>query len=327
MSYKFSVTSRLTQNFQIKTHINTYINIFPPLSPFSNKNFHNIPNLLPNPIKMQTLSCDAFNEILDYLDNLDCKNALFACPTFQIFPEKLEQRKRLHGNIGDCILKSQKDDLEKLLRRRYPSNPTKRKDLLTYLESILPNVPELPSQSPSIQMLDILSSCLDKKHDNKIYVIYGDGNNGKTTFVNFIRTCFKSITQYVSLSTIAHCENLYFLDLERTLLLFVEDDVDHTLFPAGRLYALSGGDTFFVRAPYEQGKCIVPRLKVFLTCNNIGHLTDRFKSKCVLIHFKRVFIPTPISPLEARQQENMSTILEGLKDEMVSLLLERYVLK
>ena len=262
---------------------------------------------------METLPLETINEIVDYLDNDDCKHLILAlaCPLLKLSSECIEQRKRLHGSLQDIILNFKlKDDLRLLrVRGQLKSDPEKRQQLLNYLQGICPEDHQT--------LVDAMASAFDKAPNGKVYILSGTGagNNEKTTFCRFMaetlgKLALSSGSSYFSSDSSR--TSLSFLS-EDSLFLFIEFDESERAINVGRLKSLTSGEQIYARKPFQEGKLIRLKARPFLVTNNHELLPARILQHMVLIRFSNVFGPYQTLDLSA------------LKNEMMCYLIERYL--
>lgn len=137
---------------------------------------------------MNKLPKEILVDILDYLDNADWYNCLKASKLFHVDNEPtIKQRQRLCYSIDIILRMNNIDDIQKLLKRRLHSNQEKRQLLNLYLEQIL------PIQSIRDKFLFGIASYITGNFDQRDYVLYGNGKNGKEEFLFFIERVFFSL--------------------------------------------------------------------------------------------------------------------------------------
>lgn len=135
-------------------------------------------------------------DILDYLDNSDWYSCVKASKLFLVDNEAtIKQRQRLWYAIDVIIRTGNIDDIKKLLKRRLHSNPTKRQQLNRYLEQVL------PIKSLRNDFLSGIASYLSGNLNNRDYVLYGNGQNGKEEFLFFIARVFLTLNMHETLES------------------------------------------------------------------------------------------------------------------------------
>lgn len=138
---------------------------------------------------MNELPKEIIIEILDYLDNSDWYQCLKASKLFLVDNEvTIKQRQRLWYPLQVVIKSNNIADLIKLFKRgRLYSDVKKRNILKRYLEQVL------PIQSIRDNFLSELASYIMGKFENKAYIFYGDGKNGKKDLMFFIECLFLTL--------------------------------------------------------------------------------------------------------------------------------------
>lgn len=156
--------------------------------------------------------------------------------------------------------------------KEYESNP----DTLKYVQQIQKYFADL-FLNPVIReyFIDVLARSLVGVPDERFYILYGNGSNGKSFLFNLLTKTFQTfgvqlpVTIFTSKRSDPSAANPELARLKaKRLALFQEPDEDDSL-NVGLLKLLSGGDELSCRKLYKDTMVIRPQATFFLATNNL----------------------------------------------------------
>lgn len=212
-----------------------------------------------------------------------------------------------------------------------------RRQLMIFLEKIFPDGDVLE------YVLRFLASCLRSRNTDKIFSIWtGIGDNGKSVLVSLVEHAFGEYCAKVPTSLLVSKRSASssatpeLCIIEDRKIVFAQEPSEGERINPGLIKELTGGDTMYARALYEEGKNINVDAKLVLVSNKVpkvNEMTRAIWSRIRVVPFESLFVYEHEYEEETKKHPdkkvfirdpNVTEKLKSLAPEFMSLLIEKY---
>ena len=185
------------------------------------------------------------------------------------------------------------------------------------------------------------SSCLRGGNIDKIFQIWsGSGDNAKSITVELLEMAFGSYTIKFPTSVItgkrtqSSSANPEMARMKGARIGFLQEPDDEDSMNIGIVKELTGGDTMFVRALFDNGGDIKPQIKIILTCNKPPKVPSQDKAfwrRTRILSFLSTFCKDPPSSVEEQFKKRIFPVdcyfrqkLPGMAPAFMWILLKEF---
>ena len=193
--------------------------------------------------------------------------------------------------------------------------PDKKKCKMEYteLKRFLRQV--LPDKETRRACLRAVASCLGGGPDGNLYVIRGDGENGKDMFQRLCMLTFGSLARVIpgSLLTQQSRDSNLLLEIEKCRQCWMYEPDTEVL--GGNIKELVSGERLNVLYG-----TVTPQFKIFMNCNTL----PKFSERVTIFEFSTRFVDNPKAPNEMRRDPNLVKKLNGWVPAFMCMLLKYY---